>query len=133
MNVPQVHSNGNGIADRHNPDTALNTTAFDETNGGKLIVITAPLTESIDHAGYFIQMGMASMPIWLERVLNSKYPKWREVEINLDGSARYMPAGVRLVEASLLREYKPDDIVCCYPEDIEKFVGPNTASISTFR
>ena len=30
---------------------------------GKLIVITAPLTETIDHAGYFIQMSMASLPI----------------------------------------------------------------------
>jgi hypothetical protein len=27
------------------------------------IVLTAPLTEMIDHAGYFIQMGMASLPI----------------------------------------------------------------------
>jgi radical SAM superfamily enzyme YgiQ (UPF0313 family) len=130
MDVPQVHSNGNGISDRHHTETPLNPTPLEHANGGKLIVITAPLTESIDHAGYFIQMGMASMPIWLERVLNSKYPKWREVEINLDGSARYMPAGVRLVEASLLREYKPDDIVCCYPEDIEKFVGPNTRVVA---
>src|SRR5215813_5288581 len=71
--------------------------------GGKLIVLTAPLTETIDHAGYFIQMGMASMPIWMEGVMNKKYPRWREVEYNADGSARYMPAGVRLVEAALLR------------------------------
>ena len=35
-------------------------------NRGKLIVLTAPLTESIDHAGYFIQMSMASLPMWLE-------------------------------------------------------------------
>jgi hypothetical protein len=73
-------------------------------DGGKLIVLTAPLTESIDHAGYFIQMGMASMPIWLEGVLNRKYPHWREVEYNKDGSARYVPAGLRLLEASLLRK-----------------------------
>jgi hypothetical protein len=51
-------------------------------NGGKLIVLTAPLTETIDHAGYFIQMAMASLPIWMEFVLNSKYPKWRDVEHN---------------------------------------------------
>ena len=70
---------------------------------GKLIVLTAPLTETIDHAGYFIQMALASMPQAMERVINQKYPKWREVERNEDGSARYMPAGVRLVEASLLR------------------------------
>jgi hypothetical protein len=67
-------------------------------DGGRLIVLTAPLTEAIDHAGYFIQMAMASLPIWMEGVINRKYPKWREVEYNDDGSARYMPAGVRLVE-----------------------------------
>jgi hypothetical protein len=31
-------------------------------NGGRLIVLTAPLTESIDHAGFFIQMALASIP-----------------------------------------------------------------------
>jgi hypothetical protein len=73
------------------------------SGGGKLIVLTAPLTESIDHAGFFIQMALASIPQWLEFVLNKKYPKWREVEHNEDGSARYMPAGVRVLEKSLLR------------------------------
>jgi hypothetical protein len=97
---------------------------------GKLIVITAPLTETIDHAGYFIQMSMASLPMWLEGVLNKKYPKWRDVEYNADGSARYMPAGVRVLEASLLRRFKEDDIVCCYPADIPKFVGPRTRLVA---
>jgi len=65
--------------------------------------LTAPLTEIIDHTGYFIQMSMASLPIWLEHILNDKYPKWRDVEYDADGSSRYMPAGLRVVEASLLR------------------------------
>ena len=56
-------------------------------------------------------MAMASLPIWMEGVINRKYPKWREVEHNPDGSALYMPAGVRLVEKSLLREYRNDDVV----------------------
>ncbi|HEX5736830.1 MAG TPA: radical SAM protein [Blastocatellia bacterium] len=99
-------------------------------DGGKLIVLTAPLTETIDHAGYFIQMGMASMPIWMEGVLNRKYPKWREVERNEDGSARYMPAGVRLVEKSLLREYEPSDMVACFPDDLGNFIGPNTRVVA---
>jgi radical SAM superfamily enzyme YgiQ (UPF0313 family) len=99
-------------------------------DGGKLIVLTAPLTETIDHAGYFIQMGMASMPIWMEGWMTKKYPHWREVEYNPDGSARYMPAGVRLVEAALLREFRPDDIVCCYPDDLDKFIGPNTRVVA---
>ncbi|MEK6406991.1 MAG: radical SAM protein [Acidobacteriota bacterium] len=99
-------------------------------DGGKLIVLTAPLTETIDHAGYFIQMGMASMPIWMEGVLNRKYPNWRNVEYNDDSSARYMPAGCRVLEASLLREYSPDDIVACYPDDLHKFVGPKTRVVA---
>ncbi|MBX7173772.1 MAG: hypothetical protein K1X72_22570 [Pyrinomonadaceae bacterium] len=99
-------------------------------DGGKLIVLTAPLTESIDHAGYFIQMALASLPIWLEGIINRKYPNWRDVEREADGQAKYMPAGVRLVEKSLLREYSQDDIVSCYPEDLDKFVGPNTRIVA---
>jgi len=99
-------------------------------DGGKLIVLTAPLTETIDHAGYFIQMAMASLPIWMEGVLNRKYPKWRDVEYETDGSARYMPAGVRLIEKSLLREYPPEDIVACYPADLNKFIGPRTRVVA---
>src|SRR5215467_1097343 len=98
--------------------------------GGARIVLTAPLTEIIDHAGYFIQMSMASLPMWLEGILNKKYPKWREVEYNDDGSARYMPAGVRVLEASLLRHYPAEDIACCYPADLEKFVGPDTKVVA---
>ncbi len=94
--------------------------------GGKLIVLTAPLTETIDHAGFFIQMALASIPQWLEFVLNKKYPNWRDVERNDDGTARYMPAGVRVLEKSLLREFTADEVVACFPDDLDKFVGPNT-------
>jgi Radical SAM superfamily len=128
----KLNGKGNGNGHGH-----LNAGTHEEparangpADGGKLIVLTAPLTETIDHAGYFIQMAMASLPIWMEGVLNRKYPKWREVEYNEDGSARYMPAGVRLVETSLLREYKPEDIVACYPHDLEKFVGPRTRIVA---
>ena len=98
--------------------------------GGKLIVLTAPLTESIDHAGFFIQMALASIPQWLEFVLNKKYPKWREVERNEDGTARYMPAGVRVLEKSLLRKYTADEVVACFPDDLDKFIGPNTRVVA---
>jgi radical SAM superfamily enzyme YgiQ (UPF0313 family) len=99
-------------------------------NRGKLIVLTAPLTESIDHAGYFIQMSMASLPMWLEGILNKKYPKWRDVERNPDQSARYMPAGLRVLEAALLRRYDPDDIAACYPDDLDMFIGPDTRIVA---
>jgi hypothetical protein len=113
---PQVSRPSRGATDlaRHAPA------------GGKLIVLTAPLTETIDHAGFFIQMALASIPQWLEFVLDRKYPKWREVERNEDGTARYMPAGVRVLEKSLLREFTADEVVACFPDDLDKFIGPNT-------
>src|SRR6187401_1924072 len=97
---------------------------------GARIVLTAPLTETIDHAGYFIQMSMASLPMWLEGILNKKYPKWRDVEYNDDGTSRYMPAGVRVLETSLLRRFPASDIVCSYPQDLDKFIGPNTRVVA---
>lgn len=129
MSNSQVNGYHNWSAKEMNSNNSHQTT-IPPADGGKLIVITAPLTESIDHAGYFIQMGMASMPIWMEGVMNKKYPQWREVEYNADGSARYMPAGVRLVETALLRQYKAEDIACCYPDDLEKFIGPNTRVVA---
>jgi radical SAM superfamily enzyme YgiQ (UPF0313 family) len=98
--------------------------------GGKLIILTAPLTEIIDHAGFFIQMGMASMPIWMEGVMTRRYPRWRELERNEDGSAQSMPAGIRALEASLLRRFSPEDVIACYPDDIDKFLGPNTRVVA---
>jgi hypothetical protein len=75
-------------------------------------------------------MALASLPMWMEGVINRKYPKWREVETDEDGSARYMPAGVRLVEKSLLRAYERGDIVACYPGDVHKFIGPETRVVA---
>jgi radical SAM superfamily enzyme YgiQ (UPF0313 family) len=97
---------------------------------GARIVVTAPLTETIDHAGYFIQMSMASLPIWLEGILNRKYPRWRELERNADGTARYMPAGARTLEASLLRHFDRADVVCCFPSDLDRFIGPATRVVA---
>jgi len=75
-------------------------------------------------------MSMASLPMWLEGILNRKYPTWRNVEYNGDGSAKYMPAGVRVLEASLLRHYPASDIACCYPADLDKFIGPDTRVVA---
>ena len=100
------------------------------TQGGALIVLTAPFTETIDHAGYFIQMSMASLPMWLEGILNKKYPQWREVEHNTDGTARYMPAGLRVLEAALLRAYPAESVVACYPDDLHRFIGPATRVVA---
>jgi hypothetical protein len=43
-----------------------------------------------------------------------------------DGRAKYVPNGLRMVETLLLREYSEDDVVVCYVEQLERFVGPET-------
>ncbi|HEU4388305.1 MAG TPA: radical SAM protein [Blastocatellia bacterium] len=127
MTASRTSRNGNGRLRDEDDVTQSNSAPAD---GGRLIVITAPLTETIDHAGYFIQMALASLPNWMEWVINSKYPTWRDVERNDDGSARFMPAGVRLVEASLLRSYPAEEVVACFPADLEKFIGPRTRVVA---
>jgi len=117
----------------HTQAEPLSSSAAPVSSGpsnGALIVLSAPLTETIDHAGYFIQMSMASLPIWLEGILNRKYPQWRSLEYSDDGSARYMPAGLRVLEATLLRHYPASDVVACYPDDVDKFIGPATRVVA---
>jgi radical SAM superfamily enzyme YgiQ (UPF0313 family) len=118
-----------GTAHRSDPGTQSSAPS-DQLEGGRLLVLTAPLTEIIDHAGFFIQMAMASLPWWLEGVLNRKYPQWRDLEYNDDGSARYMPAGIRVLEAALLCSFPREEVVACYPDDIHKFVGPRTRAVA---
>src|SRR5713101_7737875 len=43
-----------------------------------------------------------------------------------DGRAKYVPNGLRMVETLLLREYSEADVVVCYTDQLEKFVGPET-------
>ena len=97
---------------------------------GKRIVLTAPFTEMIDHAGYFIQMGMASIPIWMEWVMDKKYPEWRNVKRFEDGSALAAPAGLRVLERVMVNEFGRENVVVCYPDDIDQFIGPNTKVVA---
>jgi radical SAM superfamily enzyme YgiQ (UPF0313 family) len=97
---------------------------------GSTIVITAPLTESIDHAGYFIQMALASLPVWMERFIDKKYPNWREVKRFGDGSAKVAPAGVRALEKILQTEFGEESVKVCYPDDLDQFIGPETRVVA---
>jgi radical SAM superfamily enzyme YgiQ (UPF0313 family) len=96
------------------------------SSGGKLIVLTAPLSEAVDASNFVLQMSMASMPKWMEFVLNLKYPNWHRVDRRPDGTAACMPAGVRVVERALAREFGADEVVACYADDLDRFIGPRT-------
>ncbi len=92
---------------------------------GKLIVLAASTSESTEYQhSTWRQMLLATLP--------QKYARWMgtdwstEVETNADGSAKYVPNGLRVVEALLARRFSRDDIAVCYPEQLEQFVGDDT-------
>lgn len=95
---------------------------------GVKFVLTAPDTESTEQAfSPWKQMIYASAPArYLPRFL---YKKNLAKEWNPDGSARVMPYGVRVTEEILRREYGDDNVVACYPDDLGRFVGPNTVAV----
>jgi radical SAM superfamily enzyme YgiQ (UPF0313 family) len=100
-----------------------------QRNGYKF-VLTAPLTEIIDNPGFFIQMGMASMPGWLERVFDKKYPHWKHVDLNEDGSCASAPAGLRVLEEMLQREFGAESCVVAHPDHVDRFIGPETRAVA---
>ncbi|MGE5361659.1 MAG: B12-binding domain-containing radical SAM protein [Bacteroidales bacterium] len=94
------------------------------------IVLTAPLTESIDHAGFFIQMSLASIPEWMLWVVDKKYPAWRHVPLTPDGRAETAPAGLRVLEAVLAREFGDASVVVCHPDQLPTFIGKRTRVVA---
>ena len=101
-----------------------------DQSAGAPIVLTAPLTESIDHAGFFIQMSLASIPGWMEWVIDKKYPTWREVPTTSDSRAGTAPAGLRVLEAVLAREFGADQVAVCYPDQLPTFIGERTRVVA---
>jgi radical SAM superfamily enzyme YgiQ (UPF0313 family) len=97
---------------------------------GVRIVLTAPLTESIEYAGFFIQMSLASIPEWMEWVIDKKYPAWREVPTTADGRAGTAPAGLRVLEAVLAREFGPNQVAVCYPDQLPGYIGEATRVVA---
>src|SRR5258707_11524413 len=61
--------------------------------------------------------------------------KWMNPEMLVneswaDGRSKYVPNGLRMVETLLLRDYSEDDVVVCYLENLEKFIGPETKVVA---
>jgi len=84
----------------------------------------------IDHAGYFIQMALASLPVWMEFVINKKYPTWRDVKRFEDGSAKNAPAGLRVLEKVAGQHFGEENVGVCYPEDLDRFIGEDTRVVA---
>lgn len=96
---------------------------------GKKIVLVASSTEANEYSqDCWIQMLFATLPARVARhfvnldviLRNETWP---------DGQAKYVPNGLRVVEAVLLREFPPEDIAVCYPDQMERFIGSDTRAV----
>ncbi len=98
-----------------------------DPNGVKF-VLTAPDTESTEQAfSPWKQMMYASAPA--QFVPRFTYKNKFDQPRYADGSAKVMPYGLRVTEEILLRHYKADDVIVCYPDDLDTFVGPKTIAV----
>lgn len=50
-------------------------------------------------------------------------------ELCPDGQARYVPNGLRVVEALLLQDFSPEEIAVTYPGQLDRFVGERTRAV----
>ena len=99
-------------------------------DGGRRIVLTAPLTETIDHAGYFIQMSMASLPVWLEGILNRKYPRGASSNTTTTARRATCRQGSGCSKPLSFSASRPTTWSAAIPDDLDRFVGPNTRVVA---
>ncbi len=93
------------------------------------IVLTASSSEASEwQHSIWQQMLAAGLPAkfghkWINpaTLVNESWP---------DGRAKYVPNGLRMVETLLLRDYPEEDVVVCYLENLERFIGPETQVVA---
>ena len=98
---------------------------------GKKIVLAASDSESSEYQrSIWRQMllatlpsGFAGFPYYMTTDVSWKNETWP------DGQAKYVPHGLRIVESLLLQQFSPDDVVVCYPDQLDRFVGNETRVI----
>ena len=90
-----------------------------------LIVLTASSTEASEwNHSIWQQMMSATVPFKFSNTFFNKVSFENESWPN--GRAKYVPNGLRMVETLLLREYDEADVVTCYVDKLNEFVGPDT-------
>ena len=70
------------------------------------------------------QMLLATLPARYASVFNVDWAG--KGEVWPDGQAKYVPQGLRVVEALLAQKFPAEDIVVCYADQLEQFVGEDT-------
>ncbi len=96
---------------------------------GAPIVLTASAIEMSDFKlNPFIAFtgGFPSRIVPMRILRKSWYPITPD---NGNGSARFAPYGLRKIEALLMEEFGEESVVICTPDNLRKFVGPDTKVI----
>jgi hypothetical protein len=92
---------------------------------GKKIVLATSDSESSEYLGsQWRQMLLATLPARYARHLGTDWSIKNEVRP--DGQAKYVPHGLRIIESLLLDRFAPEDIVVCYPDQMDRFIGDPT-------
>ncbi len=92
---------------------------------GVKIVLTSPASEISRYSG---DPFAAFISVFPEKVIPRPVlrPEWFKPEDDGGGSAKFVPYGLRKIESLLLREFPREDIVCCHPNNLHRFIGPKT-------
>src|SRR4029453_9539782 len=94
---------------------------------GRPIVLAATDSESTEYLrSNWRQMLLASLPARFTRFPFYMTDISVENEIGPDGQARYVPHGLRIVEAILLKEFAASEVAVCHPNQLDQFVGDRT-------
>lgn len=92
-------------------------------------VLVASLTEASEfNHSIWQQMLFATVPARLAR--RTLHPSALAPDTWPDGRAKYVPNGLRVVEAILLQDHGEADVATCYVTEMDRFVGAETAVVA---
>jgi radical SAM superfamily enzyme YgiQ (UPF0313 family) len=94
-------------------------------NGGVPIVLTAPRSEISTYSGDPFTAFVATFP---RKLIPNFFVKseWLEAKDNSDGTAKFLPYGLRKVETILSDEFGEENVASVHPDNLYRFVGPDT-------
>ncbi len=95
---------------------------------GRKIVLAASDSESSEYLrSTWRQMLLACLP---QRYAKYMGVDWSmEHEVAPDGQAKYVPHGLRIIESLLLQKFPPEDVVVCYTDQLDQFIGDETRAV----
>ncbi|HTP35168.1 MAG TPA: radical SAM protein [Candidatus Acidoferrales bacterium] len=95
------------------------------TVAGRKIVLAASDSESSEYLrSTWRQMLLATLPARYAKYMGADWSSTNDVAS--DGQAKYVPNGLRVVEALLLKDFPAEEIAVCYADQLDRFVGDET-------